>query len=213
MTSQSPFEEFPRSRRQAGPRGGVSSRSGSALFWRRATATTACAFVFASVTACAVAGPHNPDNLALDQLAQIGRICETVIRVPPGEAHYVGCVESLSSSMRSLGHDRTMERARVDCLDRGLKLDSPALAECVLKLSDMKPDSSGLETPAPAISGTSELEQPGSSKSYFYASPRDVHRRVQLSCARLGFDPGSGGFGGCVASLQAALFAADNPMH
>jgi hypothetical protein len=54
-------------------------------------------------------------------------------------------------------------------------------------------------------------DEPAPSKSYAYASRRDTFRREQLSCARLGLDPGSGAFPSCVASLDSSLFSADNP--
>jgi hypothetical protein len=50
-----------------------------------------------------------------------------------------------------------------------------------------------------------------SSRSYFYASEREVFRREQLSCARLGFDRGDGAFATCVADLDGRLFEANNP--
>jgi hypothetical protein len=55
-----------------------------------------------------------------------------------------------------------------------------------------------------------DVEEPRSSTSYFYASPHEVSRRVQFSCARSGFDPADGAFANCVANLASALDAADN---
>jgi hypothetical protein len=52
---------------------------------------------------------------------------------------------------------------------------------------------------------------PTSSRSYFYASEREVFRREQLSCARLGFEPDDGALANCVADLDGRLFEADNP--
>ena len=158
----------------------------------------------ASLAGAAAAAPYNPERLPADQFAQVGRLCQSVIRVQPGEAHYVGCVESLSDSWRGLEQARTLSGARASCLDRGLKPDTPDLAECELRAAQSAP---------PVIRPVSTRDEPVSGKSYFYASPSDVHRREELSCARLGFEPGSGGFQSCVAGLQSAMFAADNPMN
>ena len=179
--------------------------------FRRPTATPVMAGILAlaSIAGCAVAGPYNPGNLPADQLAQVGGLCQSVIGLQPGEAHYVGCVESLSDSLRGLGHSRAVARAHGDCLDRGLKPDTPELAECVLRSAETTPS----QAPHLAVRPVSESQEQGSAKSYFRTSRRDVRRREELSCARLGLEPGTGGFAGCVAGLQATLFAADNPMN
>lgn len=162
----------------------------------------ACVLAFAGVSGCAAAG--SPGDLSSDRASGVGQICRSILGVEPGEAHYVGCVESLSASMNALGRGRALAQARGDCIDRGMRPDTPELAECVLRGSD-----------APVMSAriVSQTSEAGAPKSYFYTSPRDVYRREQLSCARLGLDPTSRAFGGCVASLQSALFAADNPMN
>lgn len=158
----------------------------------------------ATLAGTASAAPYNPQYLPPDQLAEVGRICQSVIRVQPGEAHYVGCVESLSDSWRGLEHARTLGEARASCLDRGLKPDTPDLAECELKLARAAP---------PTIRPVSTGGEPVSGKSYFYSSPSDVRRREELSCARLGIEPGSGAFLSCVAGLQSTMFAADHPLN
>jgi hypothetical protein len=53
--------------------------------------------------------------------------------------------------------------------------------------------------------------EPAASGSYFYASQREVYRREQLSCTRLGLAPADGAFADCVANLDGRLFEADNP--
>ncbi len=175
--------------------------------WRGVTATLAAALALASIAGCATAGPYNPDNLPTDQVSRIGEVCQSVMGARPGEAHYVGCVESLSDSMHSLGRGRALARAREACLDKGMKPDTPELAQCVLSSAQ------AASVTAPTIRAVSETRETGVSKSYFQASPREVHRRVETSCAALGFDPTSGAFDSCVVGLQASLFAADNPMN
>ena len=169
---------------------------------RPQAAAIACVLAFAGAAGCAVAGPSG--GLSSDQASGVGQICRSTLGVEPGEAHYVGCVESLSASLNDLGRGRALARARGGCIDQGLGPNTPALAQCVLRGSDAAVMSARM------VSQTSEADTP---RSYFYTSPREVYRREQLSCARLGLDPTSRAFGGCVASLQSALFAADNPMN
>jgi hypothetical protein len=165
-------------------------------------AAIACVLVFAGAAGCAAAVPSSA--LSPEQASRVGQICRSTLGVEPGEAHYAGCVESLSASLNDLGRGRALARARGDCIDRGMGPGTPALAECVLR------GSGAAVVSARTVRQASET---GAPKSYFYTSPREVYRREQLSCARLGLDPTSRAFGGCVASLRSALFAADNPMN
>jgi hypothetical protein len=142
------------------------------------------------MASCAQAEINNTINPPTEQSVQLAQICQTIVRVRRGEAHYDACVSSLSDSLQSVSHDRTVREARDGCLGKGLQPGSAGLAECVLQSSDEKPTPSG---------------------SYFYASPHEVFRRVQLSCARLGFDPANGAFTNCVANLATALNAIDAP--
>jgi hypothetical protein len=150
----------------------------------------------ASLSACATAQTYGPPTLPADQSAQVAQLCRTVIRVEPGEEHYVGCVDSLTASLTSAAQARAMQRARNECLDKGLAPASPELAECVLGAADPRPGSAAQ-----------------SSRSYFYASNDEVRRREQVSCARLGLEPEGATFSSCVADLAAALFAADMPQN
>jgi hypothetical protein len=161
----------------------------------------ACVAALAGVPGWAAARSAGP---TADQLAQVGRICQSVVRIRPGEAQYVGCVSSLSDSLQSLEQGRALQQARAACLGKGLGPDSPDWGDCILQ-------SAG--APYPAIKAAAEAEAPGASKSYFSASPREVARREQLACARLGFDPADGAFAGCVANLAGTLFEIDNPQH
>jgi hypothetical protein len=83
---------------------------------------------------------------------------------------------------------------------------------CVLSLSDsLQSVNSGRAVQQDLAAGNAgDVEEPRSSRSYFYASPHEVSRRVKLSCARLGFDPANGAFTNCVVNLAAALDAVDN---
>jgi hypothetical protein len=159
------------------------------------------------LAACATASPYpyNPERLADGQAGRIGQVCQSVIGVQPPEARYFACIGSLSDSARNLGRGRALQQAREDCEARGLRPGSAGLAVCVVQ------SAGDGRTSAPEISTDSSMPAPGLAKTYPYASQRDVHRREELSCARLGLDPAGGAFANCVGGLDSALFEADNP--
>jgi hypothetical protein len=166
--------------------------SDPARYWRKAATVAISALALTSAAVCAEAATSNPSTPAADQIGGVGEICQTVIRLQPNGAQYEGCVSSLSGSLQALSQDRALQQAHADCVHMAFKSESPASAECALQSSDI---------------------ERGASKSYFSASPQEVFRREQLSCARLGFEPDGAAFAGCVADLQATLFAADDPMQ
>jgi len=125
-----------------------------------------------AVASGAFAAPRAADSPSSGQIADIGRICQSSLGVQPGEAHYAGCVTSLSQSRAALARDLT---------------------------------AAAREIPAVDVNGAR-------AGSYFTASPGEVHRREAAACARIGLDPASSGFASCVAGLQSAQFAADNPL-
>jgi hypothetical protein len=91
----------------------------------------------------------------------------------------------------------------------GLGRDEKRFFVCVGSLSNSARDFQGGVASASPASATEP--QPGRQKGYAYASFREVRHREELSCGRLGIAPGSDAFVSCVASLDAALFKADNP--
>jgi hypothetical protein len=178
---------------------------GRAAAGRRTALAAACGLAWASLAGCASAAAHDPARPSADGPTGVGGVCETVMGLHPGEAHYDGCVASLSASQESLERGRALERARAGCLGQGLAADGPALAECALRPGEAAAPAAG-----PARAAVARTVAAG---SYFYASPREVFRREQSSCARLGLDPADGAFAGCVAGLASALFAADHPAN
>jgi hypothetical protein len=168
----------------------------------RVALAMAGALILAAGAGAVAARASGPGEPAADQPARVGQVCQSVVGVRPGEEHYDVCVESLSESLRALGPARAISLARNDCLAKGLRPGSSALAVCELQ-----------STATPPAAGDAPPTEPGGAKSYFSASPRDSFRREQLACAEVGFDPAGGAFDSCVASLRAALFSADNPMN
>jgi hypothetical protein len=174
---------------------------------RRAGAAMAGVFAFAGLAAGAHAAPYpyNPDGLDGGQTSQIAQTCRSVVGVGPSDARYYACVGALSGSAKNLDRGRALQQARGDCLSHGYGAGSPDLDVCVVQ-------SAGRERPAaPDMAMSRPMEEPGRTRSYAYAPQSEVHRREELSCARMGMDPSSGGFAECVAGLDSALFAADNP--
>lgn len=161
---------------------------------------SAGALALMAASSPAVAGPYDPDALSPDQM---GQVCQSTLGVSPGEAHYAGCVESLSQSQRGFAHGQAMARAREGCLDRGFAPNSPSLAECTLAASETTRAATPVDT----------ADSRAHARSYFYVSPSEAHRREEAACAHLGLDPSSGGFATCVAGLQTSQFAADNPLN
>lgn len=170
-----------------------------------AIAIVAGGLAAAGVAGYAAAGSFNPHNSPPDRAADVGDICRSVVRVGPMSADYYACVRSLSDSMRHAARNEAMDQARADCAGRGYRRGSPDMAVCVLQSSQVKPGA------VPDLAIRDAGDEPAPSRSYAYASQRDTFRREQLSCARLGLDPGAAAFQSCVASLDSALFDADNP--
>ena len=93
----------------------------------------------------------------------------------------------------------------------GLGRDEKRFFVCVASLSNSARDFQGgaaASSPAGAVG-----PEPGRQKGYAYASFRELRHREELSCGRLGIEPGSEAFVSCVSNLDAALFKADNPMQ
>ena len=163
----------------------------------RITATVMAVVALASVGARASAKDYITGDLSGDPSAQVDLICKTIIRVQPDEEQYAGCVESLSAALSDVERARAMRQARGKCVEAGLQQASPRLAVCLLSAADPK----------------AEAAAEAASRSYFYASANEVHRREQLSCAGLGLDPAGAPFANCVADLAAALSGSDMPQN
>jgi hypothetical protein len=134
--------------------------------------------------------------------ASAAEVCQSTMGLQPGQSQYEACFESLKSTTRDIGRAKILDRARADCRAHDPQ-DAPDLAECELRES----------WTMPASTATSSVTQPKLGRTYFGETNGDHYRREQLSCARLGLDPAGGAFDNCVASLQSAMFAADNPMR
>lgn len=176
-------------------------------FARRLAIAAGGVFAILGAGACAHAGPYNPDDLPAAQVASVNDDCRSVMGLRPDTANYGACVDSLMASARRFDRGEALQSGREACLNKGLRPDGPGFSVCELEAARDRP---ARMTGADAAE-IAAVAEPGGPKSYAYASPDIVYRREQLSCARLGLDPASRAFGVCVAGLQSALFAADNP--
>jgi hypothetical protein len=159
----------------------------------------ACAAALAGLAGLAAA----PAVTAQTMDREVAQVCKNVVGVAPGEKHFAACTQSLADSLRNLAHERGLAVARRECLAQGLQPNTGALAECELTA----PRAEVLPVGGPA--GATPL--PGGARSYFMISRDTAFQRMQLACARLGFDPDQGAFGGCVADLKSALGRAGEP--
>ena len=162
---------------------------------RRAAAVFVGLAGLVGLSGCATAQNYHPGKLPADQLARVDQICQTVLRVDAGKEQYDVCVGSLSDSLNDVSQAHVAQQARQDCFDKSFGPASPELAECLVG------------APEPGAGSTRAM----SARSYFTASADEISRREQLSCARLGLDPGDGDFTRCVTNLAAALYVADTP--
>jgi hypothetical protein len=135
----------------------------------------------------------------------IDTVCRAVMGLEPGEARFVGCVDSLGGSLHAAKRDQALARSREACRDRGLEAGSPALAVCAV-------EGRGAVAATP-IAAVDADAAPRAAKSWSYAPNGERRRRERLACASLGLDPTGQAFDGCAAGLAAALFAADNPQN
>ncbi|MBS0364034.1 MAG: hypothetical protein JSR98_21885 [Proteobacteria bacterium] len=156
----------------------------------------------AAVSGCAAAAPYNPANLSAARLAQVDELCASTIGLKPGFTADDACVESLSTSAARLDRAGVREAAHRTCLDQGAGAGA-TLARCELDAADRA------GATASATGGAAASAHPA--KPFYRASSREARTREQRACAGLGYDPTSGGFASCVASLDAALYAADHP--
>jgi hypothetical protein len=165
----------------------------------------------AGLAGCASAEPYNPARLPLAQLGQVREICRSVMGISEGTGLMTDCVGQLSRSAAALGHGRSgahaLQAARSGCLARGLTPGQPALAECELNAAP-NAAAPGAELASMTIDAAAP---PQGVRSYDTASFNEVRRREKAACARLGYDPiDPAGFGSCVASLDAALYASEH---
>lgn len=161
---------------------------------------------FVGVAASTLAGAAvlqtpSPARAGVDP--SISQVCGQVLGLSSGESHFVACTQTLARVQRDVGRRDSLNWARSQCLQQGLRPGDPSLGVCELQTAGR----------APPRTIPSYLMGEGRPEPYYMMSNGEVVHRVQLACAEMGLDPAGAAFGGCQVSLQAALFNADNPSH
>jgi len=182
-----------------------------------------CAIAGVSAVGCATAPEYNPQSLESTAYTRVAGICQNVIGLSPAErltggnwlgndkldywtSHYRGCIVSLSDSLQSARDTEVVQQAEGQCRAKGLQPGSPDLALCVLQAANQHPVPTGSQL---AAASQPTASPPG---SFYFASPRETARRVQVACAALGLSPAQAEFGTCVTQLKATFYAIDHPI-
>jgi hypothetical protein len=156
---------------------------------------------------CALTGasaepPLSPDLRAIsaDQRGLVTEVCDRVMGLGRGGVYRSECMDSLARSFAAKTQGIQTASNFSACRSRGLSEGTAAFSTCML-------DSRGTYAaqPQPAQKIAYDWTTPENAKSYFDVSNSVRWRREQYSCAQIGLTPGTGGFGQCVASLEAAL--------
>jgi len=143
------------------------------------------------LTGCATATPKTLANLTVDETQTIDQTCQQTFGARPGDVYFDACRTSLASAMAQRDDAQRLAKVTADCARAGGQPGSSEQALCVLG--------------APASAAPQRL------KSLTVVSPAEVHRRIQLSCAKLGLDPAAIAFSNCVTEFEGQLTAAVYP--
>jgi hypothetical protein len=157
------------------------------------------------MVACAPFAASAAPALSPEQASLVQATCDQVMGLAHGGVYRDECRESLSASLAKKLEAEGMAGSYVDCRGQGLNEGSPAFSACVL---DRK--SRPVAAAAQPASLSYDMRAPENAKGYFDVTNAVHWRREQYSCARLGLTPGTGAFGQCVASLDAALMPNPN---
>jgi hypothetical protein len=196
-----PFAPAPRVRSEL-------ARGDSRSLHRNVTIALIGALAFTGLTTYAQA----KSDAAINPVSsQSGQICQAIIGVQPTDYHFAGCVASLNGSLQSSRHDDAVARAQSDCFKQGLKPHSADLSLCLLKADDTNSSTDMDRSSDESGIAASGLSYPEAVGSYTSVSFDAVFHREKEACARLGIDPDSGAFVGCVSSLQDQLQKLDSP--
>jgi len=153
------------------------------------------------IVACApFAAPAAP-ALVPEQVSLVQATCDHVMGLTHSGVYRDLCRESLSQSLAHKQEAEAMAGAYGDCRHQGLSEGSAAFSACMLDRQS-QPRASAMQTASLAY----DTNAPENTKGYFDVNNTVHWRREQYSCAQLGLTPGTGAFGQCVASLDAALF-------
>jgi hypothetical protein len=133
---------------------------------------------------------------------EIANICHRTMRTVSGTTDEGACTDSLTATAAAISKAEVTQQARQTCEAKGIPDQGAAMAMCIV-------DARGRGV-TPTLSIDPNIIRTGA-KSYTRMNFKDQHQAEEQSCATLGLQPDTAGFQSCVASLDAALFDADNP--
>jgi hypothetical protein len=152
------------------------------------------------MAACAPFAASATPVLNPEQVSLVQATCDRVMGLAHSGVYRDECRDSLSQSLARKMEAEGMAGAYGDCSRQGLGEGSAAFSTCVLDRQS-QPRAARVQT----VSLAYDANMPQNAKGYFDVNNSEHWRREQYSCAQLGLTPGTGAFGQCVASLDAAL--------
>lgn len=189
------------------------------ITWQRVSGAALVVIACTGIAACATSKPYNPDHLSTANASQVGKICQTTMRLQPSEEltenlwpgdpdsasetnDYRGCVATLSNSLELAAAAGEASQAERECRAKGLRDGSPQSAVCVLTVEEAQ--QALVPQQLPAISVAPFLQQTTVNSDDHV--PESL-RRAQLACAEIGLDPNHGVFNNCVQGLSDVMSA------
>jgi hypothetical protein len=165
----------------------------------------AAALLAPFMVACAPFAASATPVLNPEQVSLVQATCDRVMGLAHSGVYRDECRDSLSQSLARKMQAEGMAGAYGDCSQQGLGEGSAAFSTCVLDRQSQP----RAATTQP-VSLTYDMTTPENAKGYFDVTNAEHWRREQYSCAQLGLTPGTGAFGQCVVSLDAALMPSPN---
>jgi hypothetical protein len=164
------------------------------------------AVIFAPfILACAPFTASSTPALTPEQASLVQATCDQVMGLAHSGIYRDECRDSLSQSLARKAEAEAMVGAYADCSRQKFSEGSAAFSACMLDRQS-QPRAVVVRT----ASLVYDVNAPENAKGYFDVNNTIHWRREQYSCAQLGLTPGTGAFGQCVASLDAALMPNTN---
>jgi len=157
------------------------------------------------MVACAPFAASSAPALTPKQASLVQATCDRVMGLARSGIYRDECRDSLSQSLARKVEAEGIAASYEDCSRQGLKEGGSAFSSCMLDRQ-----SRPVTAVTRNVSLTYDVSAPENTKGYFDVSNTVHWRREQYSCAQLGLTPGTGAFGQCVASLDAAMLPSEN---
>jgi hypothetical protein len=157
------------------------------------------------MVACAPFAASSAPLLTPQQVSLVQATCDRVMGLAHSGIYRDECRDSLSQSLARKNEAEGMAGAYGDCSRQGLSEGSAAFSACMLDRQS-RPRTASAQSASLAY----DVSTGQNAKGYFDVNNTVHWRREQYSCAQLGLTPGTGAFGQCVTSLDAAMLPSEN---